>query len=249
MVHAGEILASKKVLFFILAFFSWLWFNILLMRFVILFFLILFVFKLSAFCVSSFFLYGGFLFILAWRCCSGYCLMYLNHSLFSFWQIWLYYFLCWFFAMHILGIPLHSFFVHLSRTNDSKLSFQGSTVGPSPRPISTILHWTGDGLSSSLWVGSESLISKTSRTAWMILLVPSSSRRIPFRRWISKSVGCDSGDELAGTGSVDSHRTDCSQESTCGTLSAGMGGVTTAIVEIACSNESIHQHEKNNKIR
>jgi hypothetical protein len=55
---------------------------------------------------------------------------------------------------------------------------------------------------------------------------------MPFRRWISKLLRLEVS-ILSITGIFDSHRTDWSQVSTRETLSAGIGGMTMAIVDIA----------------
>lgn len=113
----------------------------------------------------------------------------------------------------------------------SKLLCHGCASGPSPRPMSTILHcfWP-----SSDDVGSASLISNTSRTAWITLLESSFVINMPLRRWISKSAGWDWGSDWDSTGGrEESQRTERSQASTSGIFSDGMGGVVIAIVEIA----------------
>lgn len=55
---------------------------------------------------------------------------------------------------------------------------------------------------------------------------------MPFRRWISKLLRVEVS-VLSVTGIFDSHSTDWSQASTRATLSAGIGGMITAIVDIA----------------
>jgi hypothetical protein len=68
----------------------------------------------------------------------------------------------------------------------------------------------------------------------MILLVPSLRIKIPFNRWSSKLSGCGSEETgAAGAGNFVSHRTVRSQASTHSTLSAEIGGVMMAVVEIA----------------
>lgn len=118
--------------------------------------------------------------------------------------------------------------------NASKLFCHGCALSPSPRPIRTTLHCDFEDPSPLLLsgAGSESRISNTSRTAWMIFDDPSTKTRMPLRRWISKSVGQGSEADSA-KGRVESQSTERSQASTLGILSTERGGIVMGMVDIA----------------
>lgn len=118
--------------------------------------------------------------------------------------------------------------------NASKLFCHGCALSPSPRPIRTTLHCDFEDPSPLLLsgAGSESRISNTSRTAWMIFDDPFTKTRMPLRRWISNSVGQGSEADSA-KGRVESQSTERSQASTLGILSTERGGVVMGMVDIA----------------
>ena len=89
--------------------------------------------------------------------------------------------------------------------------------------MSTILHSVGPS-SCAVVAAPPSRISNTSRTAWMIFVVPSVRTRMPFKRWISKSSSSLGLLPVGEDGSFESQRTERSQASTRGIWLGVIGG-------------------------
>jgi len=109
-----------------------------------------------------------------------------------------------------------------------------------PRPINTIFA-VRSSLSLPVLLlppsSSKSTISKTSRTPWIIFVVPSVVRMTPLRRWMEKlGVGGDGGVEK---GRVESQRMERSQDSRVEIWGGGMGGRGRVIVEIVWGGRSV----------
>ena len=110
--------------------------------------------------------------------------------------------------MTLLSLPIASI----------KLVCQTEASSPRPLPIKTIFDAFA---ADEHWLGSGSVISKTSLTPWIILILPSVSRSRPLSRWTSKS-GTSS--PAFADGKCRSQSTFRSHSSIRGILSSGMSG-------------------------
>jgi hypothetical protein len=124
----------------------------------------------------------------------------------------------------------HSFHRGLAPPRASSKLFRKSKLSRW-RPINTILPASGS--SESCCCEGLSKMSKISRTPWMILSLPTSLKKRPFRRWMSyagPSVGL-------WPGSTFSHRTDRSQASSAACWFLVNLGSGIDMVEIVCPSQ------------